>query len=351
MDGRRVRRRGLPDPAPPRQRRDARRPGRAASSPPEDPGDEVAVERDVSGAGRIDTAVALSARAFDAADAAVLARADDFPDALAAATLAAEIDGPVLLTGSESLAPQVAEELDRLGTDEVYLVGGSDALSERIEVELLARGITSTRLSGPTASRPPPASRRRSWSSAGRRQAIVARADAFPDALAASALAIAARAPILLTDRRRAARRHGRRAGRRCSTPGPRSTSPVGPRRSALRSRPSSATPGSPRAGRRGRPGTPPRRRSSTPHASTARGWRPWRSHRGRTSPTPSPPAPRWHTSVARSCSSIQPRPGRAARHARLPDHPRGRHRRIIVAGGTAAVSPAAATAAAAAIR
>jgi len=164
---------------------------------PTPPSDEV---RRVAGPNRIATAVALSSDAFDAADRAILVRADQFPDALAAGALSAEIDGPVLLTGSGRLDVTVATELDRLGVSEVYLVGGTAALSQQVERDVAAEGLAAVRLAGEERFQTAAAIAREIVRLGGPvDQAIIARADTFPDALAAGNLATTGRAPILLT--------------------------------------------------------------------------------------------------------------------------------------------------------
>jgi len=154
----------------------------------------------VAGPDRVETALELSQRAFLTADQAILARADDFPDALASGTLAAEIDGPVLLTSPEGLDPRVAAELDRLGVNSVYLAGGTTALSPQVERDVLLAGMTFTRLNGESRFHTAAAIAREVAHLGGPvSQAIVTRADNFADALAAGALATTGRAPILLT--------------------------------------------------------------------------------------------------------------------------------------------------------
>ena len=87
---------------------------------------------------RVETAVAISEDRFPAsgsADAVVLARADDFADALAGTPLAVDRDGPVLLTDSNELEPAVAAEITRvLGSGGViHLLGGPSALADDVE--------------------------------------------------------------------------------------------------------------------------------------------------------------------------------------------------------------------------
>lgn len=154
----------------------------------------------VGGDDRVQTAIELSRRAFESADTVVLARADDWPDALAASTLAAEVEGPVLLTGRDALDPLVATEIERLGAGEVYLLGGVEALTPQVEQDVTAADLRAERrggadriataalISGEVVALGGPVS-----------QAIVARADDFVDALAAGNVATTGRAPLLLT--------------------------------------------------------------------------------------------------------------------------------------------------------
>ena len=87
----------------------------------------------IAGADRFETAVALSQTAFpDGAEAAVVVRADDFADALAATPLAAAVGGPTLLSHSDRLTDVTRDELERLGVDTVHLVGGEAALSPAV---------------------------------------------------------------------------------------------------------------------------------------------------------------------------------------------------------------------------
>lgn len=81
--------------------------------------------------------------------AAVLARRDAYPDALAAGPLAAALQGPVLLVPSDGIDDVVRDELRRLGSPYVVLLGGTAALSERVEEDLRDLGLTSRRISGP----------------------------------------------------------------------------------------------------------------------------------------------------------------------------------------------------------
>lgn len=159
----------------------------------------------VSGSNRLDTAVALAVEAFPTAPQAILARADAFPDALAASTLAAEIGGPILLTPRDELFPSVADELRRLGVEHVYLAGGTAALGVGVEQGLDALGLPWTRLEGPDRFGTAAAIADEVVRLGGPVEEVVialgAHADpnrAWPDALVAGNLATSSRAPVLL---------------------------------------------------------------------------------------------------------------------------------------------------------
>ena len=159
----------------------------------------------VYGSNRVATAAALSRSAFDSAHQAILARADQFPDALAASALAAQIDGPILLTNSDRLHPAAAAELQRLGVTHVYLAGGTAALSTQVDRDVQQLGMTTTRLAGSSRFSTAAAVADEIVRLGGKvGQVIVALGTnpdpsrAWPDALVAGNLAVTGRAPILL---------------------------------------------------------------------------------------------------------------------------------------------------------
>ncbi len=152
-----------------------------------------------SGTERIRTAVAVSTAAFpEGADTAVLARADDFADALAGAPLAARLGGPILLTHGTGLDEATAAELDRLlppGAT-VHLLGGSAAIGQRVADSVAARGHRVRRHAGPN----------RYGTAAVVADAIgtpttvaVADGDTFPDAVVAAAAMAAQGGALVLT--------------------------------------------------------------------------------------------------------------------------------------------------------
>ncbi len=160
----------------------------------------------IAGEGRFQTAVEISLTAFpskNSADAVVLARGDEFPDALAGVPLAYDRNGPLLLTLTDSLQEDTAAEINRVLPEDgtIYILGGTAAISDEVMQELSDEGYTVERLSGlgrfetaiavaeeliksPTASA---------------EEVFLATGFDFPDALAASSPAALRHAPILLT--------------------------------------------------------------------------------------------------------------------------------------------------------
>ena len=105
-----------------------------------------------AGSDRIGTAVAVSQLNFPGggAGAVVLARSDDFPDALVAAPLAAATRAPLLFVQGASLPTVTRDEISRVtgarGT--VYLIGSTSAIPTSVETTLQSLGYSTVRLGG-----------------------------------------------------------------------------------------------------------------------------------------------------------------------------------------------------------
>lgn len=162
--------------------------------------DTVALAR-VAGETRYETAIAASASRFadGAADTVVLSRGDVFADALAGTPVAASANGPLLLTESKGLRPEVLDEIKRVLTagKTVHLLGGFVALDESIDGALEAAGYEVVRISGDDRYATSVAiaeflgNPELQFLTTGRN---------FPDAMAAGAAAAAGGGAVLLTD-------------------------------------------------------------------------------------------------------------------------------------------------------
>ncbi len=93
--------------------------------------------REFTGSDRYETAVLLSMKAYPfGAPAVFVVKGDDFPDALAAAPLAAAYGGPIIITPSSGLTSALAEELKRLNPSKVFFVGLADSVMPGIQAAL-----------------------------------------------------------------------------------------------------------------------------------------------------------------------------------------------------------------------
>lgn len=129
-------------------------------------------------------------------DTAILARADEFPDALAGAPLAFKLHAPILLTLTETLPDGVIAEIQRLAPQKIILLGGTAAISAGIEQQL--RGSYSVQRLGGSNRYATAALIASALGTLG--QAVVVNGTNFPDAISMASIAARQGMPILLTD-------------------------------------------------------------------------------------------------------------------------------------------------------
>ncbi|MBT2693708.1 cell wall-binding repeat-containing protein [Bacillus sp. ISL-55] len=159
--------------------------------------DESRVNR-VSGANRYVTAAEISKKGWESAETVVLARGDDYADALAGVPLAKKHNAPLLLTATGSLPAETVAELERLGTKNVVILGGEKAISAAVVEALTEKGYSVERLSG--KNRYATAAAVASAVAPGTvNEVVVANGANFPDALSVASYAAAKGMPILLT--------------------------------------------------------------------------------------------------------------------------------------------------------
>jgi len=152
------------------------------------------------GENRYETAARISKEDWDEADTVVLARGDDYADALAGVPLAYQLNAPILLTPSSELAAETLEELKRLNAEKAYLLGGEGAISPQVKEEVEELGLQGERLGGENrfqtavqvAQKLEPADK-----------ALLAYGHDFPDALSAAAYAAREGYPLLLNEKDR----------------------------------------------------------------------------------------------------------------------------------------------------
>lgn len=163
----------------------------------------------ISGPDRYATAASAAAVAFPQGSThAVLARGEDFSDALAGSYLAGAESGPVLLTTGDHLHPAAADAIGRLGVTSVDLLGGPGAISDAVMSDLSTRGLTVRRVAGEDRFATAAAVAQAAAGTGGDggvgslgpdgRTALVASGQSFADALAAGPLSWARHLPLLL---------------------------------------------------------------------------------------------------------------------------------------------------------
>ncbi|RKD76493.1 N-acetylmuramoyl-L-alanine amidase [Sinobaca qinghaiensis] len=109
-----------------------------------------AQDQRLSGSDRIGTAIELSKHGWDKSGSVIIARSDHPADALASAGLVAKTGAPVLLSKKGSLDSRLTAEIKRLGAKQVYLLGGTGAISGSVESSLKSQGVSVKRVSGDT---------------------------------------------------------------------------------------------------------------------------------------------------------------------------------------------------------
>jgi putative cell wall-binding protein len=153
----------------------------------------------LAGTDRYATAAAISRSSFaPGVSTAYVASGASFADALAAGPAAGLAGGPVLLTAPNDLPDATATELARLQPDQVYVVGGTGAVSSAVASALAqysSRPVV--RLAGADRYATAAAVSRATFS-AGVPAAFVASGSVFADALAGGPAAVAAGGPMLL---------------------------------------------------------------------------------------------------------------------------------------------------------
>ena len=158
----------------------------------------------LAGSNRYDTMSAIVAEGFanDSCEWVIVASGADFPDALAASSLAGALNAPVVLTSPSSLSVQAFSEIKRVGASKVIVVGGPNAVSDNVVKQLndmqsvssVKRVYGNNRYATALAIYEEGMNLGVEWSST----AIVASGEAFADALSISPYSYASGSPIFL---------------------------------------------------------------------------------------------------------------------------------------------------------
>lgn len=111
----------------------------------------------LAGPSRIDTALVIASEALrlnPAAREVAIARADNWADSVTAGAWAAATGQPIIITPTDSLAPQVRDWLAARSFDAIHVLGGTAAISSQVESEIraVAGGASVGRVAGPSRS-------------------------------------------------------------------------------------------------------------------------------------------------------------------------------------------------------
>lgn len=154
------------------------------------------------GGDRYTTAIQICKNGWISSDYVVIARGDEFPDALSGVVLASKYDAPLLLTPPDSLNQYTADEIKRIGAKEVFILGNGAAISSSVVKDLQEQcqienkkihrfgGIDRYETSAIIAAE----------IGSSRKTAIIATGENFPDALSAAPLAGSRKWPLLLVN-------------------------------------------------------------------------------------------------------------------------------------------------------
>ncbi|MBO1911375.1 cell wall-binding repeat-containing protein, partial [Microvirga sp. 3-52] len=165
---------------------------------PEEPGEPEDPEKmsRISGIDRYQTALEISSEGWESAETVIIARGNDFADALAGVPLAHAFEAPILLTLTDELSDNVLAEIERLGATQAIVLGGNAAVSENVSKELVNANIHVTRAGGDdrfaTA-----AAIAELIAPDGADEVVIANGMDFPDALSVASHAAQAGTPIL----------------------------------------------------------------------------------------------------------------------------------------------------------
>lgn len=155
----------------------------------------------LGGDNRYETMTLVSKTAFPedgSCPTVVIARGDNFPDALAAAGLAGVNGGQVLLTETSVLTAETKAEIKRLGATKAYVIGDEYSITNRTFNEIKSLVGSAERLGG--ADRIETALRIYRAGKGWGETAIVATGTKAADSLSVSPVAYALNAPIFLAD-------------------------------------------------------------------------------------------------------------------------------------------------------
>jgi cell wall-associated protease len=128
----------------------------------------------------------------------VLASNQSFADSLSVVPLAYKVDSPIFLSEKNYLPQESISTMKELGVDHVIVIGGKNAISESVELNLQNHGFKTTRIYGKT--RYETAVEIGKFVAEENGEVMVVNGKSFPDALSASVEAATQSMPIIFVE-------------------------------------------------------------------------------------------------------------------------------------------------------
>lgn len=153
-----------------------------------------------AGQDRYDTAASLARSVRGRPSVVFVASGESFPDALAGGPLVAARDARLLLTRPDELPAPTRSVLETWRPDQVVVLGGPDAVSIAVQVEIEALAGEVTRVSGADRYETAVAISRALYPDVGGGHVFLTTGQDFPDAVAAAPAAHRLGAPVLLVE-------------------------------------------------------------------------------------------------------------------------------------------------------
>lgn len=161
----------------------------------------------LSGSNRIQTAINVSKEAYEnGAESIILSGYSGSADALSGSLFASDKSAPLLLSPKgEKVSEELKNEIIRLGANNIYILGGTNAVSKGIETELIGMNLNVERVSGPNryATAVSIAEKAKDktnlFLALGMKLLVNGKEDALADALAIGPVSAKEKMPVLLT--------------------------------------------------------------------------------------------------------------------------------------------------------
>lgn len=112
---------------------------------------DSSIIRDISGSDRFSTAISISKSGWsNGSENVILVNSQAVSDSLSVAPFSSKLKAPVLLTDRDTLKWETKEEIKRLKSKRIVIIGGYSSVSKLIEEQLKAEGYKIERISGNT---------------------------------------------------------------------------------------------------------------------------------------------------------------------------------------------------------